>query len=271
MNAPGGTSGAWRWPEYGIEALALGLFMVSAGVFGTLFEAPASPVHQALPDPFVRHLLAGLAMGLTAIALIYSPWGQRSGAHMNPAVTLTFLRLGKVEPRDALFYVLSQTLGGLAGVLLVTLLLGSGFSGPPVASVVTVPGPQGAGAAFLAELLISFLLMATVLVVSNHQRLARHTGLFAGGLVALFITFEAPLSGMSMNPARSFASAALAGEWTAFWVYLAAPLAGMLGAAEVYRRARGLGAVRCAKLCHTDHHRCHFRCGYCRHENLPAS
>jgi aquaporin Z len=96
-----------HWPEYLMEAAGLGIFMVSACGFGTLLEYPASPVRQAIPDPLARRALMGLAMGLTAIALVYSPWGKRSGAHLNPAVTWTFWRLGKVAPRDALAYPLA--------------------------------------------------------------------------------------------------------------------------------------------------------------------
>src|SRR6185295_17899074 len=108
-----------RWPEALMEALGLGLFMVSAGAFGTLLEYPGSPLRQAIGDDFVRRLVMGVAMGLTAMGLVYSPWGRRSGAHMNPAVTLTFLRLGRVKKHDAFAYVLAQFAGGLTGVLLV--------------------------------------------------------------------------------------------------------------------------------------------------------
>jgi len=215
----------------------------------------------ALPGPLGRRTLMGAGMGLTAIALIYSPWGRRSGGHMNPAVTLTFFRLGKVAGWDALFYVLAQVAGGVAGVLLAGLWLGAAFSAPPVRCIVTAPGRGGPAVAFWAELGISCLLMGTVLAVSN-SRHARWTGLCAGLLVALYITFEAPLSGMSMNPARSFASALAAGSWQGFWVYLAAPPLGMLLAAALYLAARGRAAVRCAKLHHGAGGRCIFRCGY---------
>jgi aquaporin Z len=83
-------------PEYLMEAAGLGLFMVSAGVFATLLEYPGSPVHRAVADPDLRRWLMGVAMGATAIAIVHSPWGRQSGAHLNPAVTLAFWRLGGV-------------------------------------------------------------------------------------------------------------------------------------------------------------------------------
>ena len=101
-----------------MKAAGLGIFMVSAAVFTTLFEYPHSAVYAAIPDPLVRRVCIGIAMGLTAIGIIYSPWGKQSGAHLNPAVTLTFFRLGKIEGVDATFYVLAQSLGGLIGVLM---------------------------------------------------------------------------------------------------------------------------------------------------------
>ena len=139
-----------HWPEYLIEAWALGTFMVSAALFTALLEYPGSPAHQLIPNADVRRALIGLAMGLTAIALIYSPWGQRSGAHMNPATTLTFLRLGKIQPWDAAFYITAQFIGGVCGVLLSKLLLRGIIAHPSVSYVTTVPGPAGAGVAFLA-------------------------------------------------------------------------------------------------------------------------
>src|ERR687885_45829 len=140
-----------HWPEYAMEAAGLGLFMVAAGVVTTLVESPDWPVWQAVQDPLLRRAVIGLAMGLTAVALIHSPWGQRSGAHLNPAVTLVFWRLGKVATWDAVFYAAAQTAGGIAGVLLVAFLLGERFTAAPVSYVATLPGPQGAAVAWLAE------------------------------------------------------------------------------------------------------------------------
>jgi len=254
-----------HWPEYLIEGWALGTFMVSAGLVATLLGAPASPLHRALPDPLWRNAAGGIAMGLTAIALIHSGWGKRSGAHMNPAVTLTFLRLGKTQPWDALFFVTAQVLGGMCGVLLVAALAGHAFSDPPVSYAATLPGPSGPAAAFAAEFVISAVLMLTVLSLTAAARLAPYTGLIVGGLVALYITFESPLSGMSMNPARSLASAAPGMLWHHLWIYLTAPVLGMLAGAQVFLLAAGARRVVCAKLLHPLGVRC-IHCGHEPHE-----
>jgi aquaporin Z len=250
-----------HWPEYLMEAFALGLFMVSAVSFSVLFEHPAFPVRGVVPDAAARRLLMGVAMGLTAVGLIYSPWGRRSGAHMNPSVTLAFLRLGKIAPWDAGFYAAAQFAGGLLGVLGAAAAWGMVVADPAVNYAATLPGPAGPGAAFAAEVAISFVLMLVVLIVSNRRSIMRYTGLFAGALVATWITLEAPLSGMSMNPARTLASALPAGALRGLWIYFLAPPLGMLLAAQAYTRLRGARAVLCAKLHHDNAVRCIFRCG----------
>jgi aquaporin Z len=244
--------------EYLMEAALLAIFMMSACAFVVLLEYPASPVRLALPNADLRRLLIGLAMGSTAVSLIYSPWGMQSGAHFNPATTLTFFRLGKVQSRDALGYIGAQFAGASAGVGAAWAVLGHRLADPATNFAATMPGPAGIAVAFLAEAAISFLLMSVVLRVSNHPRFARYTGVCAGLLVALFITIEAPLSGMSMNPARTLGSALFAGNWAALWIYFVAPPAGMLMAAELYLRQRGSGAVFCAKLHHHNGKRCIF-------------
>src|SRR5881398_1900865 len=231
-----------HWPEYLIEAWALGSFMVSAGVVATLLGAPDSPVHRAIAGATWRNVAGGVAMGLTAIAL-------------------TFLRLGKIRPWDALFFAFAQILGGTAGVLLVAALFGHAFTDPPVSYAATLPGPQGPGVAFSAEVIISAFLILILLSLSSSARFARFTGFAAGCLVATYITFESPLSGMSMNPARSFASAAPGMQWQYFWIYVTAPVLGMLIGAEIFLVLTGARRALCAKLLHPLNVRC-IHCGY---------
>jgi aquaporin Z len=251
-----------HWPEYVMEGVELGLYMISACAFVVLLEYPTSSVHQALPDPALRRVLLGIAMSMTAIGIIYSPLGQRSGAHFNPAVTLTFFRLGKVELWDTAFYGAAQFLGGLLGVVLSALVLGELLAHPSVRYAATVPGMAGVGVAFLAEVVISFLQMSLILRFSTTPRLARFTGLFAGAMIATYISLEAPYSGMSMNPARTFASAMPAHIWTALWLYFTAPPLGMLLAAELYVWQYGIHKVFCAKLHHHNDKRCIFHCNW---------
>jgi len=248
-----------HWPEYLMEAWGLGTFMVSACLVTALLEHPASPVHRALPDPTLRRVLVGVAMGATAIGIVYSPWGKQSGAHINPSITLAFLRLGRISPWDAAFYVAAQFAGAALGVALSWAVLGAAIADPTVAWAVTVPGSPGTTVAFLAELAISFGMMALVLAATTSSW-APWTGVFCGPAVATYIAVEAPLSGMSMNPARTFGSALLGDVWTAFWLYCVAPPAGMLLAAEALRRRAEPG---CAKLHHQNDRRC-IHCGEVR-------
>ncbi len=249
-----------HWPEYLMEGAGLGTFMVSACVFTVLLAHPASPLLMA--TGIQQRLVIGIAMGLTNIGIIFSPWGQRSGAHLNPSVTLAFLGLGKIHRWDAVFYVMSQFAGGLLGVLLADRIIGMALSHSNVHYAATVPGPRGPAVAFWAEIVISTLMMATVLTVSNTKRLSRFTPYFAGTLVAAYITLEAPLSGMSMNPARTLASAIPARDWTALWVYFTAPPLAMFFAAQLYRVRWGAHRIFCAKLHHHNDKRCIFRCNY---------
>jgi aquaporin Z len=252
-------SAAVHWREYLIEGGALATFMLSACTVGVLLEHPASPAHHALAHQVQRRAVFGALMGLTAIGIIHSPLGRRSGAQMNPAVTLTFLRLGRIAARDAAGYVLAQFAGGALGVMLASRLLGAPLAHSAVHFVVTRPGMLGVSVAFVAELTISAMMMTMVLETGRSPRWKRYTGVLAGVLVATFITVEAPLSGMSMNAARSVASALAAGDWGAVWIYFVAPLSGMLLASELFVRRRGLADAPCGKLAHAD------PCLFCDH------
>ncbi len=249
-----------------MEAALLGVFMLSASLFALLLEYPGSPVHRTLGSAFLRHALLGLGMGCVIAGIVYSPWGKRSGAHINPAVTLSFWRAGNIKAWDAFFYTLAQFAGACLTVLLLKFVVGTPYAHPKVMYVVTKPGPMGAGGAFVAEALISFLLMLVTLIAINSQKLEKLTGLFSGILIALYLTFEVTLSGMSLNPARSFGSAIVSRYWEAYWVYLLAPPLAMLLAAETYRWLRQRQRSACAKL-HPHNAEC---CPFCDHKESPV-
>jgi aquaporin Z len=251
-----------HWPEYLMEAAELACFMISACVFTVLFQHPTSPIRTALPNETLRRVLTGIAMGLTAISIFHSPWGKRSGAHLNPSVTLTFYSLGKIQGRDAFFYILAQFVGGVGGVGVASLLMGAALGHPEVNYAATTPGPNGPWVAFGAEFAISFLMITAVLTFSNTRHLARWTTVIAGALVATYISIEAPLSGMSMNPARTLGSSVWAASFRALWVYFTAPVLGMLLAARIYVSRHGAHRIFCAKLHHHNDQRCIFRCNY---------
>ena len=249
-----------HWPEYVIEGSLLGLFMFIACAAVSFVEHPGSALRKRLRSPIHRRALIGTLMGLTAICLIYSPTGQRSGAHMNPATTIAYFFLGKIAATDAMCYVVSQFAGGVAGVGLARLVLDPAVSHPSVNYAVTLPGPRGSRMAWAAEFVIAYGMMTMVLMSSNREATAPYTGVFAGFLLFAYITFEAPLSGMSLNPARTLASALAAGEFRSLWVYFTAPPLAMVAAAAVYAAVAGRSEVFCAKLSHPDHGRCIFDC-----------
>lgn len=221
--------------KYFIEAWALGMFMCSACLFAVLLETPGQPLHTWIASPLVRRWLMGVAMGLTAVTLIYSNWGKRSGALMNPAVTLAFWYLGRLDRRDVPWYIAAQFFGGAMAMLLIRLLFFRFVSAPSVDFVQTRPGMAGLAVAFSLEILLAFLLILVVLYASNNARTAPYTGVFAGLLVMVYITVEAPYSGMSINPARTFASALAAGNFQYLWLYFLAPTVGMFSAAAVWK------------------------------------
>jgi len=232
------------------------MFMISACVCAAFIFYPASPLH--ISGTFPANLFMGLGMGLTAMGVMLSPWGKRSGAHINPSVTLTFYRLGKIKRWDAVFYVVAQFIGATAGVFLSWLALGALLEAPEVNYVVTIPKEAGFAAAFIAEFIISFGLMLTVLLTTNSEKLKQLTPYLAGLLITAYIVFEVKYSGMSMNPARTFGSAIVGNIWTGWWLYFVSPPLAMLAAAQLYLFFNGSAAVKCAKLHHHNKQRCIF-------------
>ena len=230
--------GKAEFRKYIDEALGLGLFMVSAAFFDALIQYPGLPIRRIISSAFLRRFIVGLAMGLTALYIFTSKFGKQSGAYINPAVTLIRLRLGDIKLIDAFFYIIFQLTGGSLGVYLVTLLFPLWMKHPDINYVVTEPGKAGVLIAFILEFFISFLLIAVVLFMSIKKQWDKYTPYVVSTLITLFITFESPYSGMSMNPARTFASAIVAGDWKYFWLYCTAPLMGMFTGEVLYRSTK---------------------------------
>ncbi len=220
-----------------MEAWGLGAFMTGASLLTTLLEYPQSPAHIALLGSMRLRLgLLGLGMGLVVAGIVYSPWGQRSGAHINPAVTWAFFRLGKIRFWDAIFYTAAQFLGAVVAVQCMALLIGAPYRHPDIRYVVTESGPPGALVAFAAEFVITFVLMLVLLCAVNRKALEKWVGAIVAVLIALYLLLETPYSGMSLNPARSTGSALAAWRWGDLWIYFTAPVLAALLAAELYWR-----------------------------------
>ena len=223
-----------NWIHYLQEALGLAIFMAAACFFSAMLEGRHSSWHQAIPNGLLRNFIIAVLMGATALFIFYSPFTSPSGSHINPAVTLSFLRLGKICHWDALFYILFQFAGGTAAVYIMQLFLGDALTAPPVNSAVTLPGKAGIWPAFFMEFTIAFVTMNMVLFTAGNERLKKYTRVIAAVLVCAYVLAAGPVSGFGMNPARSFASALPAHAWTAAWIYLIVPVAGMLCATEFF-------------------------------------
>ena len=247
-----------------MEGAEIGSLMLCICAAGVLLYSRASPVHSLGLSREASAALMGTAVAFATYFIIRSPFGRRSGAHLNPAVTLSFLWLGRIPRWDATGYMASQFIGGVAGVLVARLMFGTRLSETAVQYLVTEPGVYGERIAFLAELLLSGLLMAIVLFATNHRFLARFSPLFVALLTIIYYVACPSISGFSVNPARSFASALFAWIWQGIWIYFAAPCLGMLLAAGIYVGVMGRERVYCAKVFHDLRSVCPFPCGFDR-------
>jgi aquaporin Z len=245
-----------------MEGTELGVLMLSTCVWGTLTYSDESPFKFLDLSAVSKSVLMGTAVAVTTFLIIRSPFGRRSGAHLNPSVTLTFLWLGRIHRWDAAWYIVAHFIGATAGVLAARQILGLRLSDPSVQYMVTVPGKNGNAITFLGEFLLSGVLMAAVLYSSNHLRLVRVTPTLVSILTILFFVLSPSKSGFSVNPARTLSSALFAGAWQGVWIYFAAPCLGMLSAAALYIKTVGLNRVYCAKVFHDMRSVCPFRCQF---------
>jgi aquaporin Z len=253
--SPGSNVGALnalreRWRIYAYEATGLGGFLLVVGIVDSILFATQSPLNSVVTPDALKRLFVGIAAGLYFIGLVYSPWGKESGAHINPSITLAFLRLGKIRVLDAGFYIGAQFIGAVIGVAIFAAVMRSWASEPEVNFIVTAPGKWGWWAAFVAEVGITFSMFLIVLETTSRPRFRPYTGLFCGAWLAILILIESPISGTSLNPARSTGSDVIAVEWNNLLLYFIAPPLGAQLAVLAYRWSGRAKLVPCAKLSH---------------------
>jgi aquaporin NIP len=202
--------------------------------FVLVFAGCGAIVADAVYDGTLGTIGVALTFGLVIMAMVYST-GHLSGAHINPAVTLAFTLTRHFPARDAGAFVAAQLAGAVAGALVLLAI----WPDRPAELGATVPS-VGAGSAFAYELVLTAILMFVIMAVATDSRaMGSGAAIAIGGTIGLDALFGGPVTGASMNPARSFGPALAAGEWTEFWVYLAGPLVGAALGAFAYQLVRG--------------------------------
>jgi aquaporin Z len=210
----------------GAEAVATALLMVGGLTAVILVVSPTGPLAGLdLPD-WARRFVAGGLFGLSGTAASLSRWGRLSGAHLNPAVTLAFRIEGTISTARAAGYVLAQLTGALVGSAVVRLWgpWGRGVSWGTTVPRAGLAGWQAAG----LEAGVTLVLIVLVLSLVARPSLRHLTPWTMGPLYAVLVALEAPLTGTSSNPARSFGPAVVTGTWTEAWVYWVGPAVGAL-------------------------------------------
>ena len=216
------------WQLLASELIGTALLVLVGLSLVILMFGSGSPLARLVPSEGLRRLISGFLFGTTGACIALSPVGRVSGAHINPAVTLAFRLMGKLDLRTTLGYIGAQLVGAVAGSL--PLLLW-GAMGGSVCFGATWPGPGiSLSTAFLGEVITTFALVALLAVFLGFRRIRPFTPAIFPPLYAIMVWAEAPISGTSTNPARSLGPAVVSGQWQGWWIYWAGPLAGMLAA-----------------------------------------
>ena len=202
------------------------------GTFFLVFAGTGAIVVDSITHA-VTHVGVSLAFGLVITVLIYA-FGHISGAHFNPAVTLGFWALGEFPGRHVPLYVAAQLLGATTASSVVFALFGR-------VGMLGLTAPSGAPAvSMILEILMTFLLVIVIFGSAVHGKAVKSfAGIAIGGTIALDALFGGPVSGASMNPARSLGPAIVSGVWSDQWIYIAGPLLGALLAVAAYRLMTG--------------------------------
>ena len=201
------------------------------GTFFLVFIGPGSVAVNAYSHGALGQTGIALAFGFVVLAMVYT-LGHLSGAHLNPAVTLAFWSVRQLPGREVAPYLGAQCVGAVLAAGVLRYLLG------PLADAGATLPHIGVARSFIVELLLSFALMLVIMAAATDGRVAEGFAGVAVGLTVGFCALLGPLTGASMNPARSLGPAAVSGLWEAHWLYWVAPISGMLLAARVYEFLR---------------------------------
>ena len=243
----------WHPVEWGCELLGTALLLLGGLSAVCLTMGAESPIRSQVPSESARLLITGVLFAGTGSLMALTPWGRRSGAHLNPAVTAAFWIQGKVHPHDVLGYVLAQALGAIAGTGAVAILWGA--TARDVRLGATTPGRAlGDGQAVGLEGLMTAALVLMILLLTSDARTARWTPLGNLLLVAVLVWQLAPFTGTSLNPARSLGPDVLLPSMSSLWVYLLGPLSGSLAACGIFGLLRSRSTLT-AKLFHDPAYR----------------
>lgn len=248
-----------HWAEYAAELLGTTLVIfvgLSAGVFNF---GQGLPMEHLIADRGIRLLITGLLFAGIGSLVAISPLGKLSGAHLNPAVSLAFWLQGKMHQQDIVGYIIGQFCGAILGVVLLVTVWGR-YAGS-VYNGMTLPGAgHSVWFVFLTEVCMTFLLVLSILVFLSSRRLMRWTPLMTWLLVASMVWLGSPISGTSLNPARSFGPALVTCFWQDQWLYyIAPPLGSLLAVTTFWLLAMGKRGVLTCKLFHVPNYRCIFK------------
>ena len=248
-----------HWNVYLAELMGTAL-MIFVGLSAVVFNmSEGLPMANLLPSHSLRLLLTGIIFAGSGSLVAISPLGKLSGGHLNPSISFAFWLQKKMHRHDFIAYVIAQFVGAVAGeALLVTVW---GKYAQSVNNGMTLPAANYAlWYVFLAEVLITFLLVLLIFIFVSDRTFMRWTPLMTWMAVALMVWLESPISGTSLNPARSFAPALLSDTWRSQWLYaIAPPLGAIMGVIGFRLVTFGEREILTGKLFHVPHYRCIFK------------
>lgn len=248
MNAEAKKDWRVRWRLFFSEMIGTGLLVFGGVSIVIVMFGSGTPMARLLPNEVLRTAVTAFLWGCVGTTITLSRIGRESGAHINPAVTLGFWLMKKIDARVAVGYIIAQLLGGCLGALP---LLAWGTMGRSVTFGATLPGAgYSNGTVVLGEAITTFALVATLCLFLGFRHLRSFTPFVIPLLYAVMVPLEAPISGTSTNPARTLGPAVISGRFDGFWMYWVGPICGMLAAIAVCSSLAR--RIEVAKLYHFD-------------------